>query len=86
MFRMYATNSYSYIDLIQAVGIVREPTVWGFRTSQYPGIHDIGLATSDQGTGQLLFSIPLGPKRTPVCRVEETSKVFYRYTDQVFKR
>ena len=45
MFRMYASNSHSYTHLILALGIVREPTVWVFITSQYPGIHDIGLAT-----------------------------------------
>ena len=28
-----------------ALGIVREPTVWVFITSKYPGIHDIGLAS-----------------------------------------
>ena len=44
MFRMYASNSHSYTHLILALGIVREPTLWGFITSQYPGIHDIGLA------------------------------------------
>ena len=43
MFRMYASNSHSYTHLILALGIVREPTVWGFITSEYPGIHDIGL-------------------------------------------
>ena len=40
---MYASNFQSYIHLILALGIVREPTVWVFITSQYPGIHDIGL-------------------------------------------
>ena len=45
MFRMYASNSHSYTHLIVALGIVREPTVWGFITSEYPGIHDIGLPT-----------------------------------------
>ena len=43
MFRMYASNSHSYTHLILALGIVREPTVWGFITLQYPGTHDIGL-------------------------------------------
>ena len=43
---MYASNSHSYTHLILALGIVREPTVWGFITSEYPGTHDIGLATS----------------------------------------
>ena len=44
MFRMYARNSHSYTHLILALGIVREPTVWGFIIPKYPGIHDIGLA------------------------------------------
>ena len=44
---MYAINSHSYTHLILALGIVREPTVWVFITSQYPGIHDIRLATYD---------------------------------------
>ena len=43
MFRMCASNSHSYTHLILALGIVRKPTVWVFITSQYPGIHDIGL-------------------------------------------
>ena len=30
MLRMYASNSYSYTHLILALGIVREPTLWGF--------------------------------------------------------
>ena len=33
--------------LILALGIVREPTVWVFITSKYPGIHDIGLPTDE---------------------------------------
>ena len=40
---MYASNSHSYTHLILALGIVREPTVWVFITSKYPGTHDIGL-------------------------------------------
>ena len=48
MFRMYASNYHSYTHLILALGIVREPTVWVFITSQYPGIHDIGLPTFSQ--------------------------------------
>ena len=40
---MYASNSHSYTHLILALGIVREPTVWVFITSKYPGIHVIGL-------------------------------------------
>ena len=39
---MYASNSHSYTHLILALGIVREPTVWNYITSQYLGIHDIG--------------------------------------------
>ena len=49
MFRMCASNSHSYTHLILALGIVREPTIWGFITSQYPGIHDIGLPTMRTG-------------------------------------
>ena len=46
MFRMYARNSHSYSYLILAPGIVREPTVWVYITSKYPGIHDMaGLVT-----------------------------------------
>ena len=44
MFKMYASDSHSYTRLILALGIVREPTIWGSITSQYPGIHDIGQA------------------------------------------
>ena len=40
---MYAIHSHSYTHLILALGIVREPTIWVFITSKYPGIHDIGL-------------------------------------------
>ena len=36
-------NSHSYTHLILALGIVREPTIWVFITSKYPGTHDIGL-------------------------------------------
>ena len=43
MLRMYASNSHSHTHLILALGIVREPTVWVTITSEYPGIHDIGL-------------------------------------------
>ena len=42
---MYASNYHSYTHLILALGIVRKPTMWVFITSEYPGIHDIGLAT-----------------------------------------
>ena len=44
MLRKCASNSHSYTHLIQALGIVRKPTVWVFITSEYPGTHDIGLA------------------------------------------
>ena len=40
---MYVSNSHSYTHLILALGIVREPTVWGFISSKYSGIYDIGL-------------------------------------------
>ena len=43
---MYARNSHSYTHLIPALGIVREPTVWGIISSKYPGTHDIGLPTN----------------------------------------
>ena len=43
---MYARNSHTYTRLILALGIVREPTIWGFITSQYPNIHDIGRANT----------------------------------------
>ena len=43
MFRMCASNSHSYTHLILALGIVREPTVWVFIPSKYPGTHDICL-------------------------------------------
>ena len=38
-YNMYANNSHIkfYIHLILALGIVTEPTIWGFITSQYPG-------------------------------------------------
>ena len=43
MFGMYASNSHSYTHLILALCIVIEPALWVFITSEYPGIHDIGL-------------------------------------------
>ena len=45
MLRMCASNSHSYTHLIQALVIVRKPTVWVFITSKYPGTHDIGRAS-----------------------------------------
>ena len=58
MFRMYASNPYSYTHLILALGIVREPTVWVFITSKYPGIHDIGLpnVTGDTAVNRCVCS------------------------------
>ena len=41
---MCASNSHSYTHLIIALGIVREPTLWWFITSKYPGTHDMTLA------------------------------------------
>ena len=32
-----------YTHSILALGILREPTIWVFITSDYPGIHDTGL-------------------------------------------
>ena len=43
MFIMFVSNYHSYTHLILALGIVRKPIVWVFITSQYPGMHDIGL-------------------------------------------
>ena len=45
MFRIYASDYHSYTRLILALGIVKEPTVWGFIFSQYPDIHDISRAS-----------------------------------------
>ena len=44
MFRIYTIHSHSYTHLILALSIVRKPTIWGFITSEYPGIHNIGRA------------------------------------------
>ena len=60
MIRMCASNSHSYTHLIKALGIVREHTVWEFITSQYPGIHDIGLATICVQTDHVWGSIMRG--------------------------
>ena len=49
MFRMYASNSHSYTHLILALGIVREPTLWRFIASKYPGTHDNGLPSDPSG-------------------------------------
>ena len=41
---MYASNPHSYTLVVLGLGIVSESTLWGFVTSQYSGIHDIGWA------------------------------------------
>ena len=45
MFRVCARDYHIYTHLILALGIVTEPTLWGFITSQYHDMHDIGLPT-----------------------------------------
>ena len=55
---MYASNSHSYTHLILALGSVREPTVWVFITSKYPGIHDIGRAKLIYSTVKRLRTCP----------------------------
>ena len=52
MLRMCASNSHSYTHLIQALGIVRKPTVWLFITPKCPGTHDIGLTSTGEYLGQ----------------------------------
>ena len=42
MFRVCARHHHSYIHLILALCIVREPTIWGFMTSKYACTPDIG--------------------------------------------
>ena len=66
---MYASNSHSYAHLILALGIVREPTVWVFITSKYPGIHDIGLP-ADYGTG--LAGLVAGIEENSKMHVDNT--------------
>ena len=56
---MHASNYHSYTHLIQALGIVRKPTVWVFITSKYHGTHDIGLPNNSmsppiQGTHEAM--------------------------------
>ena len=46
MFRVCARNYHSYTHIIIALGIVREPTVWGFMTSKYSCTYDIALPAS----------------------------------------
>ena len=48
MFKVYARNYHRYYTyFILALGIVREPTVWGFMESKYSCTRDIiGLARS----------------------------------------
>ena len=62
---MYASNSHSYTHVILALGIVREPTVWGFITSKYPGIHDIGLPTIIAGGSSQYLSTRLSARIKP---------------------
>ena len=59
MFRMYASNPHSYTHLIIALGIVRKLTMWGFITSQYPGIHAIGLPSVTQASARTLCPAPI---------------------------
>ena len=61
---MYASNSHSYTHLILALGIVIEPTLWGFITSQYHGIHYIGLPTN-------------GPSQPPLRNSDMTRFVIF---------
>ena len=42
---MYASNSHSCTHLVLALGIVREPTVWGSLLHQASEIHAIGRGT-----------------------------------------
>ena len=46
---MYARNSHSYTHLILALGIVREPTVWGLLLHNILTYNDTGRARLDQG-------------------------------------
>ena len=54
MFRMYASNSHSYTHLILALGIVREPTVWGFITSKYLAYMTLAGLLSTQAFGAMM--------------------------------
>ena len=50
MFIMYANNSHTYTHLIIALGIVRNPTIWGLITPKYSCTHDIaGLVLTLMG-------------------------------------
>ena len=57
MYRMCASNSHSYTHLILALGIVREPTVWVFITSKYPGTRVIGLPNCLLARLQLFYTL-----------------------------
>ena len=66
----------SYTHSILTLGIVRKPTVWGFITSKYPGIHEIGLPTAVSallgGCGRGLTGLtgmPSRHKRPVVCEL-----------------
>ena len=50
MFTVCARNYHSYNHLILTLGIVREPTVWGFITSKYSCTHGIGPARIRRAT------------------------------------
>ena len=57
MFRRYASNSHSYTHLILALGIVREPTLWGFITHTimaYMTLACLLQEASGQGTEELV--------------------------------
>ena len=58
---MCAINSHSYTHLILALGIVREPTVWGFITSKYSCTRDIGWATKGDVTHSAGGTLSGGP-------------------------
>ena len=70
---MYASNIHSYTHLILALGIVKEPTVWGFIASKYPGIHDIGQPTTsiDAKNQTAAWTLPL-PSMILGFRVKHT--------------
>ena len=55
---MYAINSHRCTHLTLDLGIIREPTVWEFITSQYPDTHNIGLPRIT-GLGLVLTTGPL---------------------------
>ena len=67
MFGVCARNDHSYTHLILALGIVREPTVWGFITSHYSCTHwpwrlcigiCIGRTYRSRGTCSRMYCVP----------------------------